>query len=270
MLLIVYNSSSHAVFGAVSLLYATVGQAGGTAFLAVMAFASFAPNEMRPTALLLNIVAATYSTWVFNRESLVDWEKLRPLLVSLLPTALVGGFIVLDEKIYNIVTGVVLMIAAVILLVRRNDGLARSNYAIVGCNFCWFHRRFALGADWRGRRCISRAGTDHTAMGFAETNFRALCTIHSCKFSGGLSWRDVCGTNARSGHMVICLGRIGGRNDWNTDRTEMAFPNSHSIRLGCRSWERRNTVTNLAIALGSDVSFWPLADIGCCTAYVRL
>jgi uncharacterized membrane protein YfcA len=89
------------LFGAVSLLYATVGQAGGTAFLAVMAFASFAPNEMRPTALLLNIVAATYSTWVFNRESLVDWEKLRPLLVSLLPTALVGGFIVLDEKIYN-------------------------------------------------------------------------------------------------------------------------------------------------------------------------
>ena len=63
------------LFGAVSLLYATVGQAGGTAFLAVMAFASFAPDEMRPTALLLNIVAATYSTWVFNRGSLVDWAK---------------------------------------------------------------------------------------------------------------------------------------------------------------------------------------------------
>jgi hypothetical protein len=30
------------LFGAVSLLYATVGQAGGTAFLAVMAFSSFA------------------------------------------------------------------------------------------------------------------------------------------------------------------------------------------------------------------------------------
>jgi uncharacterized protein len=50
-------------FGAVSLLYATVGQAGGTAFLALMAFALFPSNEMRPTALLLNIAAATYSTW---------------------------------------------------------------------------------------------------------------------------------------------------------------------------------------------------------------
>jgi hypothetical protein len=38
-------------FSAVSLLYATVGQAGGTAFLALMAFASFPSNEMRPTAL---------------------------------------------------------------------------------------------------------------------------------------------------------------------------------------------------------------------------
>jgi len=35
------------LFGAVSLLYATVGQAGGTAFLALMAFASFPSNEMR-------------------------------------------------------------------------------------------------------------------------------------------------------------------------------------------------------------------------------
>src|SRR3989442_11536738 len=76
------------LFGAVSLLYATVGQAGGTAFLAVMAFSSFAVDEMRPTALLLNIVASTYSSWLFNRGKLVDWAKLRPLLLASLPTAL--------------------------------------------------------------------------------------------------------------------------------------------------------------------------------------
>jgi hypothetical protein len=46
------------LIGCVSLLYATAGQAGGTAFLAVMAFAAFPAIEMRATALLLNIVAA--------------------------------------------------------------------------------------------------------------------------------------------------------------------------------------------------------------------
>ena len=106
-------------FGFISLLYATVGQAGGTAFLALMAFAAFPPAEMRPTALALNIVAATYSTCVFNREKVVDWRKLRPLLLSSLPTALVGGFIVLDERVYKATTGVVLLLAGAAITLRR-------------------------------------------------------------------------------------------------------------------------------------------------------
>ena len=57
-------------FGIISLLYATVGQAGGTAFLALMAFAAFPATEMRPTALALNIVAAAYSTWVFTGNAI--------------------------------------------------------------------------------------------------------------------------------------------------------------------------------------------------------
>ena len=88
-----------------------------------MAFASFPSHQMRPTALLLNIVAATYSTWLFNRGSLVDWGKLRPLLLASLPTALIDGFIALDERLYNAVTGVVLLFAAAILAFRRmRDG----------------------------------------------------------------------------------------------------------------------------------------------------
>ena len=107
------------LFGVISLLYATVGQAGGTAFLALMAFVAFPSAEMRPTALALNIVAATYSTWVFNREKVVDWQKLRPLLLSSLPTALAGAFIVLDESVYKTTTGVVLLLAGAAMILRR-------------------------------------------------------------------------------------------------------------------------------------------------------
>ena len=108
------------LFGVISLLYATVGQAGGTAFLALMAFAAFPAAEMRPTALALNIVAAAYSTWVFSREKAVDWKKLRPLLLSSLPTALAGGFIVLDERVYKTTTGVVLLLAGAATILRRH------------------------------------------------------------------------------------------------------------------------------------------------------
>jgi len=39
------------LFGATSQLYATLGQAGGAAFVGLDGFASFPSNEMRPTAL---------------------------------------------------------------------------------------------------------------------------------------------------------------------------------------------------------------------------
>ena len=106
------------LFGAISLLYATVGQAGGTAFLALMAFGSFPSHEMRPTALALNVVAATYATWAFNRNGVVDWPKLWPLLISSMPTALVGAFVVLDEHVYKTTTGVALLLAGAAMILR--------------------------------------------------------------------------------------------------------------------------------------------------------
>ncbi|MGY8684390.1 sulfite exporter TauE/SafE family protein [Bradyrhizobium sp. UFLA05-153] len=109
-------------FAIISLLYATVGQAGGTAFLALMAFASFPSTQMRPTALLLNIVAATYSTWLFNRGGFIDWKRLRPFLTASMPTALIGGFTILPPHLYDAITGVVLLFAAAILLIGRAKG----------------------------------------------------------------------------------------------------------------------------------------------------
>ena len=111
------------LFGAISLLYATVGQAGGTAFLALMAFTAFPPSEMRPTALALNVIVAACSTWVFSRKRVVDWGKLKPLLLSSLPAAFVGGLIVLDEHVYKTTTGVVLLLAGVIMILRRERAI---------------------------------------------------------------------------------------------------------------------------------------------------
>jgi hypothetical protein len=77
---------------------------------------------MRPTALLLNIVAASYSTWLFDRGSHVDWAKLKPLVLASLPAALVGGFVVLDENPYKTVTGLSLLLASIMLALRRAHG----------------------------------------------------------------------------------------------------------------------------------------------------
>jgi hypothetical protein len=64
------------LIGGVSLLYATAGQAGGTAFLAVMTFAAFPATQMRPTALLLNVVAAGYATWRLHHKAAIERKLL--------------------------------------------------------------------------------------------------------------------------------------------------------------------------------------------------
>lgn len=107
------------LIAAVSLLYATAGQAGGTAFLAVMAFAAFPPAEMRPTSLLLNVVAAGYATWRLHYGAAVDWRLFTRLIVPSLPAAFFGGLLVLDGRPYFILTGLLLLIAAGLLLLKR-------------------------------------------------------------------------------------------------------------------------------------------------------
>jgi uncharacterized membrane protein YfcA len=107
------------LFGCVSLLYATAGQAGGTAFLAVMAFASFPATEMRATALLLNIVAAGYTTWRLHRRGDFDRQMLLPLTVPSLVMAFLGGLIVLVGQAYFILTGLLLVSAAALMVFKQ-------------------------------------------------------------------------------------------------------------------------------------------------------
>ena len=107
------------LIGFVSMLYVTVGQAGGTAFLAVMAFAAFPATEMRATALLLNIVAAGYATWQLHRRAAIDRHMLLSLALPSLLAAFLGGLLVLDSRAYFHLTGLLLIAAAALMVFRR-------------------------------------------------------------------------------------------------------------------------------------------------------
>lgn len=107
------------LFGTISSLYTPNGQARGTSFLALMTFAWFSPGETRPTALMLNIAAPSYSRGPFNRATFPDRAELTLLPPSSLPTALVGGRIALGERRYKTVTGLVLLSAAMVLVLTK-------------------------------------------------------------------------------------------------------------------------------------------------------
>ena len=101
------------LFFAGAALYASVGHAGASAYLAVMGLYSFAPSVMKPTALALNILVAAVATFKFYRAGLFSWRLFWPFAVASIPAAFIGGATTLPTRSYKIVVGVVLLYAAV-------------------------------------------------------------------------------------------------------------------------------------------------------------
>ena len=101
---------------AVSLLYASVGQAGGSGYLAAMALLGFAPAVMKPTALVLNVLVALISTVKFWRAGRVPWVTFWPFAAASIPAAFIGGMVSPSVALYQTVAGVVLWYAAYRLL----------------------------------------------------------------------------------------------------------------------------------------------------------
>jgi uncharacterized membrane protein YfcA len=100
------------LFAVVSMLYASVGQAGGSGYLAAMALLGLSPAVMKPTALVLNVFVATISTLKFSHAGYFSWGTFWPFAVTSVPAAFVGGALSVSSSIYHIVVGGLLLYAA--------------------------------------------------------------------------------------------------------------------------------------------------------------
>ena len=101
------------LFFATAVLYASVGHAGASGYLAVMGLFGFAPTVMKPTALALNIVVAVVATARFHRAGLFSWRLFWPFAVVSVPAAFIGGGVAVPARGYKILVGLVLLYAAV-------------------------------------------------------------------------------------------------------------------------------------------------------------
>lgn len=99
-----------------AVLYTSVGHAGASAYIALMALFGLAPAVMRPTALALNVLVASFTSFRYWRAGLFRWRTLWPFLLGAAPFAFVGGAIQLPSAYYKPIIGIVLLIGAVRLL----------------------------------------------------------------------------------------------------------------------------------------------------------
>lgn len=98
--------------GLVALLYASVGHAGATGYIAVMTLLGMPAAAVRPTALVLNVVVATIATVEFFRAGHFRPRLFWPLAVASVPCAFLGGAVTLPTAAFEAVLGVVLLVSA--------------------------------------------------------------------------------------------------------------------------------------------------------------
>jgi uncharacterized protein len=98
---------------AVAVLYASVGHAGATGYIAVMGLLGLEPEVIRPTALVLNLVVATIGTVQFVRAGHFRRDLFGPLALASVPAAAIGGALSLPTAVFEGVLGLVLGFSAV-------------------------------------------------------------------------------------------------------------------------------------------------------------
>jgi len=102
---------------AAAALYSSVGHGGASGYIALMALAGLAPEEVRPAALVLNIVVAGLGAYRYLRAGRFDWNVFWPFAVTAIPAAFLAGRIDLPEAVYRPLLAAALAAAALRYLV---------------------------------------------------------------------------------------------------------------------------------------------------------
>lgn len=100
----------------VSFLYASVGHGGASGYLALMALFSFAPESMKPTALLLNIFVSGISFYYYYKEGYFNKKLFLSFAVASIPLAYLGGTLEVNASIYKKILAVLLIFAILKML----------------------------------------------------------------------------------------------------------------------------------------------------------
>jgi hypothetical protein len=95
-----------------SMLYASVGHGGASAYLAVMGFAGMLPVEMKPIALTLNIAVSAMALTMFARAGHFRGKLFWPLALASVPAAFLGGWLQSPDPIFKWILAAALLCGA--------------------------------------------------------------------------------------------------------------------------------------------------------------
>lgn len=108
-------------FFGVAFLYSTVGHAGASGYIAVMALLGWSQDEIKPTALILNIAVAAIGSVQFWRAGHFSFRLFWPFALLSIPCAFLGGALSLPTRGFRVLVGITLLCSAVWFLIRPRE-----------------------------------------------------------------------------------------------------------------------------------------------------
>ena len=224
----------------VAFLYAAVGHAGASGYIAVLALAGLPAEQIKPLALILNIAVAAQGSWQFWRAGHLRWRLFWPVLLAGLPTAFLGGWLDLPTLWFQRLVALVLLASALRFLRQPGDPERLKQPPLI-----------LLVLSGAGLGLL--AGLTGTGGGVFLTPLLLCCSWASTRQAAAVSSLFIYG-NSLSGLAGLLLARQVG--DW-------ALPPQLGWML---------LIVLLAGAVGSRLGsrHWPVAWIRRCLALVLL
>ncbi|HSJ66049.1 MAG TPA: sulfite exporter TauE/SafE family protein [Anditalea sp.] len=89
-------------------LYASVGHGGASSYLMFLALFNFAPEQIRPTALIINIFVSFFAFMSYRKTCDFPTKLFLSLIIFSVPAAYFGGTILVDTALYKKILGILL------------------------------------------------------------------------------------------------------------------------------------------------------------------
>jgi uncharacterized membrane protein YfcA len=91
-------------------LYASVGHGGASGYLALMVIYGIAPQEMKSTALILNLFVSLTSFLQYYKGGHFKLRIFMPIALASIPLAFLGGMLQVDDMLYKRILGILLLV----------------------------------------------------------------------------------------------------------------------------------------------------------------
>ena len=109
----------------IAALYASVGHGGASGYLAVLSLTAYASNNsvwLKQHAWSLNLLVAGIAFITYKKSAFFNYKLATPFIIASIPAAFFGGYVEVNEQLYDTLLALTLMIAAWKLhTTKRND-----------------------------------------------------------------------------------------------------------------------------------------------------